>query len=95
MEKNIEDKKQAVEQLQKWAKEVNIAMLTTMQDNNKMHSRPMATAKVDEEGNIWFFTDEFSPKIDEIAMDKHVNVTYADKRKKHLCKHIRQSKTGG
>lgn len=79
MEKDIENSSEAIKQLQKWVKDVNIAMLTTMHDNDELHSRPMATADVDDEGNLWFFTDEFSSKVNEIAVDKHVNVTYADK----------------
>lgn len=54
------------------------AMLTTFTVNNGFHSRPMATAQVDVEGNLWFFTNEFSSKVVEISHDNKVNVTYSN-----------------
>lgn len=60
------------------AKNVKIAMLTTSDSANYLRSRPMATAKIEDNGNLWFFTDQFSDKVDEIQDNKPVNLAYSD-----------------
>ena len=60
---------------------VDVCMFTTLDDDYKLHSRPMSTAQVDEEGNAWFFTNEFSEKINEISRDNAVNLIYSDPAK--------------
>ena len=57
---------------------IRTAMLTTYDEKDGLHSRPMGTAQFDIDGNIWFFTNEFSPKVQEIAVEHTVSVTYAD-----------------
>jgi len=39
-------------------------MLTTMQDDKSMASRPMAVQEMDEHGAIWFLTDRRSSKVE-------------------------------
>ncbi len=58
--------------------DVRIAMLVTVNANHEIHSRPMGTADLDEEGNIWFFTNEYSSKVDEISHENKVVVTYSN-----------------
>lgn len=41
-----------------------------------LRSRPMSTSKVDEHGNLWFFTKMTSAKVQEIYHDRGVNVAY-------------------
>lgn len=50
------------------------AMLVTRTADGRMRSRPMALAKVEADGTLWFATDRHSGKIEEIARDSHVNV---------------------
>jgi len=42
-----------------------------------LRSRPMATAGVDDDGTLWFFTALSSEKVQEIYHDRSVNVAYA------------------
>lgn len=56
--------------------DVQIAMLVTVNQNHKIHSHPMGTAKVDDDGNIRFFTNAYSSKVDEISHENKVVVTY-------------------
>lgn len=58
--------------------EVKTAMLTTYTPDKGFSSRPMGTADVDEEGNIWFFTNEYSEKASEISVENTVSLTYSD-----------------
>lgn len=57
---------------------IEVAMLTTMDDNHNLRSRPMYTLQLDGEGVLWFFTTRDSPKLDEIEENNHVNLNYAD-----------------
>lgn len=59
-------------------KEIKIAMLTTVDVNGQLRSRPMGTQKLEFDGQLWFFTKEHSPKVSEIMRDEHVNISYAD-----------------
>lgn len=56
---------------------VGICMFTTLTADNEFNSRPMGTAKVEEDGSIWFFTNEYSPKSKEISKDNEVNLAYS------------------
>ena len=60
------------------ADKIPTAMLTTYTANKGFHSRPMGTAEIDAQGNIWFFTNELSAKVNETSIDDKVSVTYAD-----------------
>ncbi|MBB5394452.1 pyridoxamine 5'-phosphate oxidase family protein [Mucilaginibacter sp. AK015] len=59
-------------------KEIRTAMLTTYNAEKGFNSRPMGTADVDNEGNVWFFTNEYSPKASEISVENTVSLTYSD-----------------
>jgi general stress protein 26 len=37
----------------------------------------MATQETEFDGDLWFFTDAGSPKVDEVERDERVNVSYA------------------
>ena len=70
-EKNIKKLKDMVE-------DVRICMFNTLNSKGEMGSRPMATAKIDDDGSIWFFTNEYSPKSQEISKDNNVLLAYSD-----------------
>lgn len=52
------------------------AMLTTIGEQGRIVSRPMATQDVEFDGDVWFFADRQSPKVAEIQADPRVNVTW-------------------
>jgi general stress protein 26 len=58
--------------------EVKTAMLTTYDSGKGFTSRPMATADVDAEGNVWFFTNEYSHKASQISVENTISLTYSD-----------------
>jgi general stress protein 26 len=78
MENQVDEKD--IKKLRNLIEEVNIAMLVTKHEDH-LHSRPMATSDIDNEGNIWFFTNEFSGKIDQLEHDPHVSVSYSNPAK--------------
>ncbi len=60
-------------------KDVDIAMMTTVDDDGSLRSRPMRTQKVMDDGILWFFTGYESGKSHEIKdNDAHVNLSYSD-----------------
>jgi len=69
---------ESLQYLQEKIEEVRTAMLTTYTPETGFSSRPMGTADVDAEGNIWFFTNEYSPKVSEISVENTVSLTYSD-----------------
>lgn len=60
-------------------KEIDFCMLTTVDENGDLHSRPMsANGDIDEAGDLWFFTNISSHKVSEIEKLPKVNVSFAD-----------------
>jgi general stress protein 26 len=56
--------------------DVEIAMLTTRRADGHLVSRAMATQDRAPGADIWFVTTEGSAKLQNIAADSHVNLTY-------------------
>jgi general stress protein 26 len=59
-------------------KDVKIAMMTTVDTDGTLHSRPMYSIEADEHGDLWFFTQIQSPKMTEVSRDNEVNLGYSD-----------------
>ncbi len=72
-----EELQAAIAKLDELIKDIEIAMLTTLDENGHLHSRPMATQKESFAGEIWFFTYRDSHKVLEVESDARVNVAYA------------------
>ncbi|CAA9537043.1 MAG: General stress protein [uncultured Thermomicrobiales bacterium] len=58
-------------------KDIRIAMMTTVEADGSLRSRPMATQEAEFDGDLWFFSHETAPKVDEIHQDRRVNLSYA------------------
>jgi general stress protein 26 len=56
-------------------KKFHTAMLVTLSDVNEFHARPMAIARVEDDGRLWFVTDADSGKVREIKADAHIFLT--------------------
>jgi general stress protein 26 len=57
--------------------DAKFAMLTTLEKDGTLRSRPMATMQLDSKGDLWFFTSLSSSKIEEARPDQQVNLSYA------------------
>ncbi len=65
-------------------KEIRITMLTTIEPDGHVRSRPMATVLRDGfDGTLWFFTSQSSQKIVEVQEDPRVNLSYCEPLKNH------------
>jgi general stress protein 26 len=58
--------------------DIEVTMLTTRAADGSLVSRPLHTLKMDENGEIIFFTAAKSHKVDELTDDAEVNLAYAD-----------------
>jgi general stress protein 26 len=67
-----------VAMLNELIKGIEFAMLTTIRPDGTLHSCPMATQDVDNEGVIWFFTGNNTEKVEAIKTDQRVNLAYSD-----------------
>ncbi|HEV2846657.1 MAG TPA: pyridoxamine 5'-phosphate oxidase family protein [Thermoanaerobaculia bacterium] len=67
-----------VEKLRDLIKGISFAMLTTVDEDGSLRSRPMQTQEAEFNGELWFFTSASSAKVDEVQSDQRVNVSYSD-----------------
>jgi general stress protein 26 len=73
----------AKEKVRELIKDTQFAMLATRGPDGSLHARPMATSEVDFDGTLWFLTDARSGKIEDLADDPEVLVTYADEARQN------------
>ena len=66
-----------IEKLAALMNDIQLAMLTTIEPDGTLRLRPMTTQQVEFDGDLWFFTQESAPKVDEVERDDRVNVAYA------------------
>lgn len=59
-------------------KDIEVCMLTTVEEDGSLRSRPMAGQQDEFEGTLWFFTRASSHKTMEVAGHHQVNLSYAD-----------------
>jgi general stress protein 26 len=59
-------------------RDVQVAMMVTMDEEGRFRSRPMRAVKQEFDGVLWFFTQSTSPKVAEAKQDERVLLTYAD-----------------
>ncbi len=56
-------------------KDISIAMLTTVEADGTLASRPMAALEMDASGALWFFTDLRSAKVEQLHA---ANLSFTD-----------------
>lgn len=66
-----------VEKLRELIKDIDFAMLTTVDADGSLRSRPMSTQEAEFDGDLWFLTSADTAKAYEIRQDSRVNVSYA------------------
>ncbi len=60
-------------------KEIDFCMLTTVDEDDNLHSRPMSlNGEVDAAGNLWFFTSANSHKVFELSRTPKCNASFAN-----------------
>jgi general stress protein 26 len=72
------EKKDPIAHLGELIHGIQVTMMTTVEEDGSLRSRPMWTHDRDFDGELWFFTREHSPKVDEVERDHHVSLSYSD-----------------
>ena len=68
-----------LQKLREMIKDIDFCMMTTVDEDGDLHSRPMSVnGEVDPDGDLWFFTGASSHKVSEIEKLPKVNVSFAD-----------------
>ena len=68
-----------LQKIRELIKDIDFCMLTTVDESGDLRSRPMSSnGDVDDDGDIWFFTNASSHKVTEIEKLPRVNVSFAD-----------------
>ena len=56
--------------------DIETAMMTTRRRDGHLRARAMATQKQASGADLWFVTAEGSAKLDDLAGDPHLNLSY-------------------
>ena len=72
------DRAAAVRHVAELVDRARICMLTTTTVDGRHVSRPMALQDVEFDGDLWFFCDQGSAKVQQITRNPSVNVSFAD-----------------
>jgi general stress protein 26 len=67
----------AVKKLGELIKDIEFAMLTTVEEDGSLRARPMQTQGSEFDGTLWFFTHAREPKVEEVEREPHVGVSYS------------------
>jgi general stress protein 26 len=79
--KVAKQKSQELARLATLVRQMRVGMLTTIEPDGSLRSRPLETVEFDPEGRLWFFTQAHSPKSERAqAGDHQVSLSYADPR---------------
>lgn len=75
---NTTDSDGSLEKLRDLMKDINFCMLTTLDDDGCLRSRPMSTnGEVEANGDLWFFISASSHKVSEVNRNDRVNVSFS------------------
>jgi general stress protein 26 len=77
----IHKKNELFERLKNKIKDIDIAMMTTVEPDGHLRSRPMMVSRMDFDGTLWFFTNEYTGKVDEINHNHSVNLSFENPEK--------------
>jgi general stress protein 26 len=75
---NDAERNERIKKLAELIKDIKFAMLTTVEEDGSLRSRPMATQQTEFDGDLWFFTGASSHKVYDIDNNPHVNVVFAE-----------------
>ena len=66
------------DKVREMVKDARICMVTTMTEDMRHVSRPMALQEVEFDGDLWFFTYSDSDLVEQIGRHPQVNVAFSD-----------------
>ncbi len=73
----LENKNEDIKKIGEFIREIDFTMMTTVDEDSDLQSRPMSTQKTDFDGTVYFFTYEDTDKIKHIKKNPRVNLAYS------------------
>jgi general stress protein 26 len=73
----IKKSAKAIGKLKELISDIPVCMFATHNEYNRITARPMTTIDVDDDGNLWFFTNMFGETILDESFDNTVYLIYA------------------
>jgi general stress protein 26 len=74
----------AIARLGELVRDIQFAMLTTINARGHMHCRPMTTIPSELEDELWFYIDARSGLVDDITENHQVNLSYVEPRRRYV-----------
>ena len=71
-------REEGVKHIAEITKDIKFALLTTVNAEGHLHSRPMTTQETEFDGDVWFIGSKDSGSVADIRRSAQVNVSYAD-----------------
>jgi general stress protein 26 len=68
---------EALRKLRELIDSLHVAMLTTVDEDGTLRSRPMGAQAIDDDACLWFFTEVDADKVDDVQREREVNVAYS------------------
>lgn len=59
--------------------DTRIAMFTTVDEQGRLVSQPMAVQQVTDDGDLWFITERSSEKVANLRADSRVNLAFSSR----------------
>jgi PPOX class probable F420-dependent enzyme len=72
-----QDRQDRQDKVRQLVRSTKLAMLTSVDPDGRLVSKPMATQDVDFDGTVWFISERDSHKARNIERDPRVNVAYS------------------
>jgi len=69
---------EAIDKMKELVKHNDICLFATQMADSSLHTRPMSTQLIDDDGNFWFLSADDSDKNAEIMNDNRVQLFYSD-----------------
>ncbi len=70
--------KEGAAKIAELVKGIRIAMMSTVDQNGEIRSRPMATRDATFDGTLWFLTRKSSLKVSELNEQSNITLDYSD-----------------
>ncbi len=78
---DTETKEEKIKKIGEFIMDIDFTMMTTIDENSDLQSRPMSTQNNEFDGNVYFFTYSDSNKLKHIKANPRVNLAYSDPSK--------------
>jgi general stress protein 26 len=63
---------------------IPVAMMTTVDEDGQLRSRPMLALQLEQDESVWFLTHRGSAKLEDIVRDPRVNLSFAGESGEYL-----------